>query len=89
VRWRALGDQNALGPPVKEESYFLESLYRIEDREVFVDCGAYTGDTAEQVIRRNPAFSRIVAIEADPENSTVLRSGLARSIPLSPPGLAR
>jgi FkbM family methyltransferase len=68
VRWRALGDQNALGPPVKEESYFLESLYRIEDREVFVDCGAYTGDTAEQVIRRNPAFSRIVAIEADPEN---------------------
>jgi FkbM family methyltransferase len=33
-----------------------------------VDCGAYTGDTAEQVIRRNPAFSRIIAIEADPEN---------------------
>lgn len=68
VRWRALGDQDALGPPVKEESYFLDSLYRIDDHEVFVDCGAYTGDTAEQVIRRNPAFSRIVAIEADPGN---------------------
>jgi FkbM family methyltransferase len=68
VRWRALGDQNALGSPVKEESYFLDSLYRINNREVFVDCGAYTGDTAEQVIRRNPAFSRIVAIEADPQN---------------------
>jgi FkbM family methyltransferase len=68
VRWRALGDQDALGPPVKEESYFLDSLYRIDDHEVFVDCGAYTGDTAEQVIRRNPAFSRIVAIEADPQN---------------------
>jgi FkbM family methyltransferase len=68
VKWRALGDQDALGPPVKEESYFLDSLYRINDHEVFVDCGAYTGDTAEQVIRRNPAFSRIIAIEADPEN---------------------
>lgn len=68
VKWRALGDQNALGPPVSEESYFLDSLYRINDHEVFVDCGAYTGDTAEQVIRRNPAFSRIIAIEADPEN---------------------
>jgi FkbM family methyltransferase len=68
VRWRALGDQGALGAPVKEESYFLDSLYRIDDHEVFVDCGAYTGDTAEQVIRRNPAFSRIVAIEADPGN---------------------
>ena len=68
VRWRALGDQDSLGPPVKEESYFLDSLYRIGDCEVFVDCGAYIGDTAEQVIRRNPAFSRIVAIEADPRN---------------------
>jgi FkbM family methyltransferase len=68
VRWRALGDLDALGPPVKEESYFLDSLYRIDDHEVFVDCGAFIGDTAEQVIRRNPAFSRIVAIEADPEN---------------------
>lgn len=68
VKWRALGDQNVLGSPVNEEQYFLDSLYRIEDREVFVDCGAYTGDTAEQVIRRNPAFSRIVAVEADPEN---------------------
>ncbi len=68
VRWRALGDQDALGPPVAEESYFLDSLYRICDQERFVDCGAYTGDTAEVLIRRNPAFSRIVAIEADPAN---------------------
>jgi FkbM family methyltransferase len=68
VKWRALGDLGSLGPPVKEESYFLDSLYRIDDHEVFVDCGAYTGDTAEQVIRRNPAFSKIVAIEADPQN---------------------
>src|SRR5208282_3818160 len=68
VRWRALGDQNALGPPVDERQYFPDSLYQIDDHEVFVDCGAYIGDTAEQVIRRNPAFSRIVAIEADPQN---------------------
>jgi len=68
VRWRALGDLGALGAPVAEESYFLDSLYRIKDQEVFVDCGAYTGDTAEQVIRRNAAFATIVAIEADPAN---------------------
>jgi FkbM family methyltransferase len=68
VRWRALGDQGALMPAVDEESYFLDSLYRIDDHEVFVDCGAYTGDTAEEVIRRNPSFSRIVAVEADPRN---------------------
>jgi FkbM family methyltransferase len=68
VTWRALGEQDALGSPVDEEQYFPDSLYRIDDDEVFVDCGAYTGDTAEQLIRKNPAFSRIVAIEADPQN---------------------
>ena len=68
VKWRALGDLNALRPPVDEKQYFLDSLYQIEENEVFLDCGAYTGDTAEQVIRRNPAFSKIVAIEADPKN---------------------
>ena len=39
-----------------------------DEHEVFVDCGAYTGDTAEQLIRKNPAFSKIIAIEADPQN---------------------
>jgi len=68
VKWRALGDLGALHSPVADESYFLDSLYRIKDHEVFVDCGAYTGDTAQQVICRNAAFSRIVAIEADPRN---------------------
>ncbi len=68
VLWRAKGDQNALGPPVEEKQYFLDSLYRIDEHEVFVDCGAYTGDTAEQLIRKNPAFSKIIAIEADPQN---------------------
>ena len=68
LRWRALGDQDALEPPVSEESYFLDSLYRLNDREVFLDCGAYIGDTAEQVIRRDPNFAKIVAVEADPAN---------------------
>jgi FkbM family methyltransferase len=41
--------------------------------DVFVDCGAYDGDTARQVISRNPQFSRIVAIEPDPDNFAKLR----------------
>jgi FkbM family methyltransferase len=77
VRWRALGDQNALGPPVDEKQYFPDSLYRTDDREVFVDCGAYIGDTAEELVRRNAAFSRIVAIEADPANFARLTKWIA------------
>ncbi|MGA9932840.1 MAG: FkbM family methyltransferase [Terriglobales bacterium] len=68
VRWRALGDQNALEPPVKEQQYFPDSLYRIDDQEIFVDCGAYIGDTAEQLVRIQPSFREMIAIEADPQN---------------------
>ncbi len=72
VRWRSLGDQSALSPPVDEKQYFPDSLYRIDRHEVFIDCGAYIGDTAEELIRRAPAFARIVAIEADPLNFNCL-----------------
>lgn len=68
IRWRALGDLEALSPPVEEQSYFLDTLYHLRDGEVFVDGGAYTGVTAEQVIHRNPHFLRIVALEPDPTN---------------------
>jgi FkbM family methyltransferase len=73
LKWRMLGDQGELMPRVTEESYFLDSLYRIDQGEVFVDCGAYDGDTAQQVVRRNQAFSRILAIEGDPATFNRLR----------------
>lgn len=82
MRWRALGDLGALGRPVKEESYFLDSLYRIADGEVFVDCGAYNGITAQEVIRRNPAFGQILAIEADPGNFGRLSQWLSTLDPM-------
>jgi len=56
----------ALSLPDKEESYFLDSLFQLQDGEVFVDGGAYIGDTAMQVIRRNRKFGKIIAVEADP-----------------------
>jgi FkbM family methyltransferase len=77
VKWRALGDQDALGPPVKEKQYFPDRLYRLSDSEIFVDCGAYTGDTAEELVRRDPVFSKIIAIEADPQNFDRLTKWIA------------
>ncbi len=73
VKWRALGDLGALRPPVAEESYFLDSIYSIQQGEVFVDCGAYDGDTAKQVLQRTGEIERFFAIEADPGNFRVLK----------------
>ena len=69
IRYRAWGDYGGLTAPDPEASYFLDSLYSLEPNEVFVDCGAYDGDTIRELLRRQGgAFGRIVAIEPDPGN---------------------
>ena len=74
LRWRTQGDMGALAAPTAEESYFMNSLYSFQPEEVFVDCGAYDGDTVKQVLRRTDASSRILAVEADPGNFRRLQS---------------
>lgn len=73
LKWRALGDLAAVELPVAEESYFLDSLYNIIPGEVFVDCGAYDGDTAKQVLHRTLDIGRFFAVEADPANFRALK----------------
>jgi FkbM family methyltransferase len=68
IRWRTLGELASIGDPVREESYFLDSLFKLCKGEVFLDCGAYDGDTIQQVLARCEDFGRILAIEADPHN---------------------
>ena len=65
VRYRALGDFYCLPPPDAEVSYFLDSLYNLNPAEVFVDCGAFDGDTLREAIRRG-GFTRYIALEPDP-----------------------
>jgi FkbM family methyltransferase len=68
IRWRALGDLGGLCSPVSEAQYFVYSLYTRRLDEVFVDCGAYIGDTIQKFIDRNHQFDHIYAIEADRSN---------------------
>ncbi len=73
IRWRALGDYACLRGPHAEEQYFPESLFRLIPGEVFVDCGAYDGDTAKRFISRNSEFAKLLSIEPDPDNYLRLR----------------
>jgi len=78
IRYRALGDFYGLSAPGLEPSYFLDSLYALGAAEVFVDCGAYDGDTIREVLRRTgECFSRIVAIEPDPGNFEAIERYIA------------
>lgn len=49
-----------------EEHYFAYDLYKKVDHEVFVDCGAYNGDTLDIFLKNQEGlFGRYLAIEAD------------------------
>jgi FkbM family methyltransferase len=81
VRWRCLGDFEAIAAPVAEESYFPDDLFDLTSDEVFVDCGAFDGVTIRAFLKRQgAAFCQVVAFEPDPTNYDKLTS-YAASLP--------
>jgi FkbM family methyltransferase len=71
VRWRLHFDFAGLPDPVDGPMYFRQ----IENDEVFVDCGAFDGDTVRSFLRHTGGqFKRIYALEPDPANFQKLTS---------------
>ena len=69
VRWRLRLDFDNLPLPVTEKIYFPASLIKLSPDEVFVDCGAYDGDTIRDFLGHSGGhFRRIYAYEADQRN---------------------
>lgn len=53
----------------EEEEYFPDRILRLSSNEVFIDAGAYTGDTiAEFICKVSNNFNRIYAFEPDEKN---------------------
>jgi FkbM family methyltransferase len=51
-----------------DEIYFPRDLFRLHDHEVFVDCGAFDGDTFLEFRQRVDGFVGYHAFEPDPTN---------------------
>ena len=77
LQWRLTGDPEPLGNPATpvSEQYF-EVLDVLPD-EVFVDGGAYDGDTIESLVAHG-GFKKVYALEPDPANLTALDERLDR-----------
>jgi len=59
----------------RENEYFIKDLVSITENEVFIDCGAYTGDTINNFITvTKNRFHKIIAFEPDYKNFSVLQS---------------
>lgn len=70
LEWRYWLDYAALPAPLNpQDTYFPADIVATSGREVFVDCGAFDGDSIRSFLaHRNHTFSQIVGLEPDPEN---------------------
>jgi FkbM family methyltransferase len=82
IHWYATGDASHLPGRPEENSYFPEDILSLAPEEIFVDCGAFDGDTIMQFTERaGNAFHAIHAIEADPLSLDKLSACLDRIHP--------
>jgi FkbM family methyltransferase len=69
LNWRLHADFDCLPSPLPHLQYFPVDLFGIHDEEVFVDCGAFDGDSIKDLLKICPDFrGKIIAIEPDPSN---------------------
>ncbi|MBB6145675.1 FkbM family methyltransferase [Silvibacterium bohemicum] len=74
LRWRVLGDFNAMPDPVEHTIYFPLELCPLTDSEVFVDCGAFDGDSIQSFLEETKNnFTHIYGFEPDPANFAKLQ----------------
>jgi FkbM family methyltransferase len=73
IRWRMFGDFACLNPPLPNQ-YWQADILRLPREAVFVDAGAFDGDTlAGFVAYTSGQFRAAYAFEPDPHNMLALR----------------
>ena len=79
----------------EKDQYFVKELMHLDPGEVFVDGGAYTGDTIQQLLalanKERKNIKRIIALEPNPANFRLLQKeyGEDSRIQLLQKGLSR
>lgn len=66
IRFRMIGQFDDLPTHDLDDQYFPD-IFRLHENEVFIDCGAYSGDTLKVLLQRVPN-AHVYAYEPDPIN---------------------
>lgn len=74
IEYRKTHDRRDRPQYSRKDQYFPKDIVKLSSKEVFIDCGAYNGDTiaAFQKNSKN-RYRRIVAFEPDKENAQRIR----------------
>jgi FkbM family methyltransferase len=69
IHWRLDPEYDQIPEQAKHEIYFPPDLIKLNENEVFVDCGAYDGDTVRSLLQQTKGnFKKLLAFEPDPAN---------------------
>ncbi len=78
IRFRLFLDFNGLPSPSEATQYFPDHLFNLYSEEVFIDCGAFDGDTIRDFMAlADNNFKKICAFEPDPLNFDKLERFIA------------
>jgi FkbM family methyltransferase len=81
IKWRLNPNYDNIPNPASHTIYFPPDLIKLNKDEVFIDCGAYQGDTIRSIlIQTNGSFQKLLTFEPDPINYLKL-SELVSSFP--------
>jgi FkbM family methyltransferase len=80
LQWRTSLDRSTLPHHLpQKEIYFVDDLVSRNNEEVFIDCGAFDGDSVQEFLNRHgSAFKKIIAIEPDPANGKAFIARIAK-----------
>lgn len=81
LRWRFLFDFEWMNRPLENQTHFPKDLFEFDQNLVFVDCGAFDGDTISKFLgQQGSSFGKILAFEPDEANYQKLQE-YVRSLP--------
>ncbi|MCQ2520951.1 MAG: FkbM family methyltransferase [Lachnospiraceae bacterium] len=81
VEYRQTHDISKRPEYSRKDQYFPKDIVMLTDSEVFVDCGAYNGDSIRAFLRySNRKFQKIIAFEGDDKNCRSIRKMVKEEI---------
>lgn len=79
LSYRMYGDKLSFDPIYGNRYYALPQFRGLDPEEVYVDCGAYVGDSVEKYIwRREGVFRKIIAFEPNPMSFRAMENRVER-----------
>jgi FkbM family methyltransferase len=69
---------NELPDATTDNQYFPNDIVKLTEPEIFLDCGAYTGDTLNDYLKYAKApFKKYICLEPDPKNLIALNNSIS------------